>query len=142
MKKSDSNNSDKDLEKELKKLRKENERLKSQHQSDKAENKQLKKELKKKSRSETNLDRRTTEVAFEAVPGHRFSIQLIMLCVLIYAQTGCGLRTVVSILQIFKKVLGSPFGKTPSYTTVRNWILKLGLSVYTDNVPNLYNSLI
>lgn len=58
-----------------------------------------------------------------------------MLCVLIYVQTSCGLRTVVSILQIFEKVLGSSFGKAPSYTTVRNWILKLGLSVYTDNVP-------
>lgn len=58
-----------------------------------------------------------------------------MLCVLIYTQTSCGLRTVVSILQIFEKVLGTSFGKTPSYTTVRNWILKLGLSVYTDDIP-------
>lgn len=58
-----------------------------------------------------------------------------MICVLIYTQTGCGLRTVVSILQIFEKVLGSAFGKAPSYNTVRNWILKLGLSVYTDDIP-------
>ena len=58
-----------------------------------------------------------------------------MLCVLIYTQTGCGLRTVVSILQIFEKVLGSAFGKAPSYNTVRNWILKLGLSIYTDDIP-------
>lgn len=58
-----------------------------------------------------------------------------MLCVLIYTQTGCGLRTVVSILRIFEKVLGPSFGKAPSYTTVRNWIIKLGLSVYTDDIP-------
>lgn len=58
-----------------------------------------------------------------------------MICVLIYTQTGCGLRTVVSILRIFEKVLGSAFGKSPSYNTVRNWILKLGLSVYTDDIP-------
>lgn len=50
MKKSNSNNSDKDLEKELMKLRKENEELKSQpyqnpFESDKAEIKQLKNEL-------------------------------------------------------------------------------------------------
>lgn len=58
-----------------------------------------------------------------------------MLCVLIYVRTGCGLRTIVAILHIFEDVLGSSFGKAPSYTTVRNWVLKLGLSVYTDDVP-------
>lgn len=58
-----------------------------------------------------------------------------MLCVLIYVRTDCGLRTIVSILHIFEDVLGSSFGKAPSYTTVRNWVLKLGLSVYNDDVP-------
>lgn len=58
-----------------------------------------------------------------------------MLCVLIYVRTGCGLRTVVSILSIFEDVLGLAFGKAPSYNTVRNWVLKLGLSIYTDDVP-------
>ena len=58
-----------------------------------------------------------------------------MLCVLIYARTGCGLRTVVSILGIFEDVLGEAFGKTPAYTTVRNWVLKLGLSVYEEDRP-------
>lgn len=58
-----------------------------------------------------------------------------MICVLIYVRTGCGLRTVVSILRIFEEVLGLPFGKAPSYNSVRNWVLKLGLSVYTDDAP-------
>lgn len=58
-----------------------------------------------------------------------------MLCVLIYVRTGCGLRTIVAILHIFEDVLGSSFGKAPSYTTVRNWVLKLGLSVYRDDIP-------
>lgn len=48
MKKSDLNNNDKNLEKELKQLRKENERLKLKFQTTETENKELKKELKKK----------------------------------------------------------------------------------------------
>lgn len=48
MKKSDSNNNDKDLVKELKQLRKENERLKLKFQTTETKNKELKKELKKK----------------------------------------------------------------------------------------------
>lgn len=36
-----------------------------------------------------------------------------MLCVLIYVRTGCGLRTVVSILGIFEDVLGESFCKAP-----------------------------
>lgn len=75
------------------------------------------------------------QVAFEPVPGHRFSVQLIMLCVLIYVRTGCGLRTVVDILRIFEEVLGESFGKVPCYNSVANWVRKLGLSVYQDDVP-------
>jgi len=58
-----------------------------------------------------------------------------MLCVLIYVRTGCGLRTVVSILGIFEEVLGESFGKVPCYNSVANWVRKLGLSVYDDNSP-------
>ena len=58
---------------------------------------------------------------------------MIMLCVLMYVRTGCGLRTIVSILGIFEEVLGPSFRKAPSYNTVRNWVLKLGLSVYSEN---------
>ena len=58
-----------------------------------------------------------------------------MLCVLVYARTSCGLRTVVSTLGIFEDVLGGTFGKAPCYNTVRNWVLKLGLSVYEDDTP-------
>lgn len=45
-------------------------------------------------------------------------------------RTGCGLRTVVKILEVFSEVLGKNFGKSPCYNTVENWIKKLGLSVY------------
>ena len=58
-----------------------------------------------------------------------------MLCVLIYVRTGCGLRTTVNILGIFEEVLGESFGKVPCYNSVANWVRKLGLSVYQDDVP-------
>lgn len=50
-------------------------------------------------------------------------------------RTGCGLRTVVKILEVFSEVLGENFGKSPYYNTVENWIKKLGLSVYQDDQP-------
>lgn len=50
-------------------------------------------------------------------------------------RTGCGLRTVVKILEVFSEVLGKNFGKNPCYNTVENWIKKLGLSVYQDDQP-------
>lgn len=73
------------------------------------------------------------EAHFEPVEGHRYSIQIVLLCVFIYVKTSCGLRTVVEILKIFEEVLGGSCGKVPSYTTVRNWMLKLGLSVYEED---------
>lgn len=60
---------------------------------------------------------------------------MIMLCVLIYVRTGCGLRTVISILGIFEEVMGEAFGKLPCYNSVANWVRKLGLSVYEDDAP-------
>ncbi len=50
-------------------------------------------------------------------------------------RTGCGLRTVVKILEVFSEVLDKNFGKSPCYNTVENWIKKLGLSVYQDDQP-------
>lgn len=52
---------------------------------------------------------------------------------LIYVRTGCGLRTVVKILEIFNEVLGGQCGKVPCYNTVENWVKKLGLSVYEND---------
>lgn len=78
------------------------------------------------------------EVAFEPIPGYRYSFQIILLCILIYARTSCGLRTVVEILNIFEEVLEGGCGKAPSYNSVRDWVRKLGLSVYEDDVPLSY----
>ena len=89
----------------------------------------------KKRRSEDNIDRRTKSFTFEPVPGHRFPLIVIQLCVLIYMRTPCGLRTVVTILEIFTELLGDAFGKVPCYNTVENWVKKLGLSVYKADQP-------
>ena len=51
----------------------------------------------KKRRSEDNIDRRTKSITLEPVPGHRFPLIVIQLCVLIYMRTPCGLRKVVTI---------------------------------------------
>lgn len=40
----------------------------------------------------------------------------------------------VAILRIFEEVLGESFGKVPCYNSVANWVRKLGLSVYQDDV--------
>lgn len=133
MKRSESNNPKETPEQEVDRLRKRVAKLESEKAEDKATIKELRKELKKKRRADDNRERRTTQVALEPVPGHRFSIQMIMLCVLIYAGTNCGLRSVVKILSIHEKVFGEPFGKVPCYNTVANWVRKLGLSIYQED---------
>lgn len=60
---------------------------------------------------------------------------MIMLCVLIYVRTGCGLRTVVDILGIFEEVMDGACDKAPSYKTVGNWVRKLVLSIYNEDRP-------
>lgn len=134
MKKSGSDTPKEITEKELKRLRKDNSKLKTQKEADMARIKELKKELKKRRADNNNL-KRTTQVAFEPVPGHRFSIQMIMLCLLISVRAGCGLRTVISIIGIFEEVMGEALGQLPCYNSVANWVHKLGLSVYEEDAP-------
>ena len=89
----------------------------------------------KKRRSEDNIDRRTKSITLDSVPGHRFPLVVIQLCVLIYMRTPCSLRTVAAILKIFAELLGDTFGKAPCYNTAENRVKKLGLSVYQDEKP-------
>jgi transposase-like protein len=69
----------------------------------------------------------------EPVPGYKFSLLIIKLCVLIYVRTGCGLRTVVKILETFNEVTEGQCGKEPCYNTIEDWMKKLGLSVYEND---------
>ena len=96
MKKLDSNQDKESLQEEVKRLRKENKKLASQKDKLKAKYDKTQKELKKR-RSEDNIDRRTKSITLEPVPGHRFPLIVIQLCVLIYMCTPCGLRKVVTI---------------------------------------------
>ncbi len=135
MKKLDSKQRKETPEEENKRLRKRIKQLEANEVKNKNTIKGLRKELKKKRRSDSNYDRRTKSITLEPVPGHRFPLVVIQLCVLIYLRTNCGLRTVVKILEIFAEVLGEGFGKIPCYNTVENWMKKLGLSVYQDDQP-------
>lgn len=56
-----------------------------------------------------------------------------MLCVLLYVRLGCGLRSVVKILEIFSEVFGPAFGKVPCHKTIEDWVKKIGYSVYEDD---------
>ena len=83
----------------------------------------------KKRRHDGNLEQRAEGITFDAVPGHRYSLLVIKLCILIYTRTNCGLRTVVKILEIFGEVFEGKCGKVPCYNTVENWMKKLWLFV-------------
>ena len=105
MKKSESTSRKETPEEELKRLRKENKSLKSnlgkandKLKRAKGELKQTKAELKKR-RHEDNLEQRAERITFDAVPGHRYSLLVIKLCILIYTRTNCGLRT-LSLIHI------------------------------------------
>ena len=132
MKKVDSKPHKETLEEEVKRLRKENAKLKSQKAAKEAKLKETRKELKKR-RKDRDCDRRTNEIVIDPIPGHRYSLLIVQLCVLIYIRTNCGLRTVVKILEIFNEVLEGKCGKVPCYNTVENWMKKLGLSAYEND---------
>lgn len=87
MKKFDSKPNKETLEEEVKRLRKENAKLKSQKEADKAKLEEVRKELKKKRRKDRDCDRRTKEIVIDPIPGHRFSLLIVQLCVLIYIRT-------------------------------------------------------
>lgn len=87
----------------------------------------------KKRRKDRDCDRRTNEIVIDPIPGHRYSLLIVQLCVLIYIRTNCGLHTVVKILEIFNEVFDGKCGKVPCYNTVENWMKKLGLSAYEND---------
>ncbi len=75
-----------------------------------------------KRRHDGNLEQRAERITFDAVSGHRYSLLVIKLCILIYTRTNCGLRTVVKILEIFGEVFEGKCGKVPCHNTVENWM--------------------
>ena len=84
------------IKSDLKKVDKQHERIKDKLKQTKGKLKQTKAELKKR-RHDGNLEQRAERITFDAVPGHRYSLLVIMLCILIYTLTNCGLRTLIKI---------------------------------------------
>ena len=84
MKKLDSKQHKETPEEELKRLRKRVKQLEGKEVKNTNTIKGLRKELKKKRRSENNYDQRTNSITLAPVPGHRFPLVGIQLCVLIY----------------------------------------------------------
>lgn len=72
----------KSLKSELKKSGKQHEQTKGKLKKAKDNLKQTKAELKKKRRHDDNLDQRAERITFDAVPGHRYSLLVIKLCIL------------------------------------------------------------
>jgi septal ring factor EnvC (AmiA/AmiB activator) len=91
------------------------ERLEKQLADAKSEVKQLKSEVRKtksdknekskKRRQDSNVERRARTVVVEPVRGHRFSELAIRLSTVIYSNMGCGLRSVVKLLEIIDDTL-------------------------------------
>lgn len=92
----------------------------------------------KKRRQDNNIERGTRKVVVSPVRGHKFSELAIKLATVIYSNVGCGLRSVVNLLEIidetFDRVLQ---GELPSHTEISNWAKKNGLATYMDSGKRL-----
>ena len=101
-------NKDKEIErlkKQISKLREENRQLKSEARI--AKRKATKAD--KKRRHDNNIQQRTRTVVVRPVKGHRFSELAIRLSSVIYSNVGCGLRSVVKLLEIIDETFGGIF---------------------------------
>lgn len=54
-----------------------------------------------------------------------------------YTRINCGLRQVAKILDVINDVFDGLLGKTPSHTTIDNWVRKCGLNVYEKSGESL-----
>ena len=92
----------------------------------------------KKSRAENRVERRTRTVVVKPVRGHKFSELAIRLATVIYTNVGCGLRSVVRLLEIIDESFNGVFeGELPSHTEISNWAQKAGLSTYLGSGKGL-----
>ena len=71
----------------------------------------------KKRRQDNNIERGTRKVVVSPVRGHKFSELAIKLATVIYSNVGCGLRSVVNLLEIIDETFDGVFqGELPSHT--------------------------
>lgn len=52
------------------------------------------------------MDRSAVRIDLASIPRYKFSVEIVHLCVLFYVRLGCGLMSVVKILEIFSEVMG------------------------------------
>lgn len=122
------------LERQLAKLREENQQLKSDVRKAKKDSSKAN----KKRRQDNNIERRTRKVVVSPVRGHKFSELAIKLATVIYSNVGCGLRSVVNLLEIIDETFDGVFqGELPSHTEISNWAKKNGLATYMDSGKRL-----
>ena len=76
---------------------------------------------------ESQLAMPTTPVA-----NHHYSLEVMQLCLQLYLHTSLGCRGVSWVMQLFGNVL--PIG-LPAYTTVLNWVYRLGLAILQRPLP-------
>lgn len=92
----------------------------------------------KKRRTDSCVEQRTRTVVVKPVRGHKFSELAIRLATVIYANVGCGLRSVVKLLEIIDECFNGVFeGELPSHTEISNWAQKNGLAAYLDSGKSL-----
>lgn len=92
----------------------------------------------KKRRQDNNIERGTRKVVVSPVRGHKFSELAIKLATVIYSNVGCGLRSVVNLLEIIDETFDGVFqGKLLSHTEISNWAKKNGLATYMDSGKRL-----
>ena len=89
---------------------------------------------KQKKSADNRIERRARAVVVKPVRGHKFSELAIRLATTIYTNVGCGLRSVVTLLEIIDECFNGVFeGELPSHTEISNWAKKIGLSTYLDS---------
>lgn len=77
------------------------------------------------------------DIAGSEIKGHRYSIEIVSLCVCIFGYAGCSLRGVRRVLLCLGLELGLNLGDIPSKSSIENWVGKMGLYLYEVKEPPL-----
>lgn len=74
----------------------------------------------------------------EGIEGHKYSREIVSLCISLFALSGCSLRGVIRVLMCLQLELGLKTEDIPSKSSVQNWIQKLGFYEYTHYGQSTY----
>ncbi|KAA6310005.1 hypothetical protein EZS27_038613, partial [termite gut metagenome] len=124
------------LQEKLKQAEKENKSLMQKLETANSKKAKLQTELKKR-RTENQTEQRTTTITLEPITGHRYSELAVRLSSLLYTRCGCGLRSVITILEVINETFEGILGEIPCYNTIGNRIRKYGLYEYNSSGESL-----